>query len=268
MDAIVLRSKTSDGTPLEASFAPVGLELLSFKRGDIEVLDTSQNSFIIGPHFDQRNPGIIPNLPQGQTDPYPFGIAHFVPWEVQNDEMRLKATLSGKQLLDEQPLATLEGQQFTMTMIARLTAKGLGIGLSVVSDSDSITGLDCSFRLPNGSGILSSDVREQYLEGKETKSIPSTWHYDDGRRLHLDLSQPANATFHPFVNPLEANILLVTPQYRLTQKYSCQCQENSWQVIKDPQSNNVRIRMLSAKLPHRPSLTVSSLNIHLEISPT
>ena len=62
MQYIVLKNSTENNIPLEATFAPLqGMNLLSFKKGDVEALDqTTKGLFIeryaglgalIGPHF-------------------------------------------------------------------------------------------------------------------------------------------------------------------------------------------------------------------------
>lgn len=264
MDKVTLRNQAYDGTLYEAVFSSSALCLLSFKKGTTEVIDKTFASAPIGPHYDRRNAAVI-----GGEDPYAFGISRYAPWEIiSTTDSSFKAALNGKQQWQDQALSSLEGQPFVMTMHATLGAHGLDIFVSVVSDSDSLTGWEYCCHLPNGSGFITSDVKENYLEGKDAKPIPEKWKSTQGNRLHLDLSHPASATFHPFLNPLEGNIHINTSAYQLGLNYQCICQENCWQVIKEPENEYVRLRLLSAKMPHRPSLTVSSLNISLEILPT
>ncbi len=289
MDTLVLRNEAQDGTILEAIFAPErGMNLLSFKKGNTEFLDqTTAHQFkktrsglgaLIGPHYGNRHPGILPKLSEttpwwshidkltahGHHDPFHMGVSRYAPWEGAHvDANHLTARMTGKQQWQGQSLSRIEGQNFTLDFHASLTNKGLEIHYSVVSDSDSLIGLDYHFRLPGGVGTVTSDVQDYYLHNKEPVTIPNSWKYDSNRYLCFDLEQPADFTFYPFRNPLEGHILLDTAEYRMAIDYSCQSQENSWQLVHPADAHFVCIRPLSAKLPYRPSLTVSSLIIRL-----
>ncbi len=268
MEKIVLHNQTSDGSALEATFSVTeGLNLVSFKKGDIEFIEQSQGA-LIGPHYGNRINGIIPSFPDipnttNQSDPFFQGIGRYAPWQVENTENTIKASLNGKQEWMGQPLAKLEGQVFTLSFKANLTSSGLKIIYSVVSESDSVVGLDYHFRLPEGRGTVISDVKDYYLENKEPKTVPSSWTYDANRNLSLDLDRNCNYTFYPFRNPLEGRIWLRTSEYDLQMNYRCPCQENSWQVVHHKGTNSVSLGPISAKLPYRPVLTVSSLEVDL-----
>ncbi len=267
MEDIVLRNKTEEGIPLEATFRPAnGLSLVSFRKGNVEVMDTSVGSpgALIGPHYGDRNPALIPSNATS-ADPYRHGIARYAPWEVTSEASSLKGTLTGKQEWQGQPLAAWEGQSFTMGVQATLMPHGLTMIMSVVSDSDSVAGLECCFRLPKGQGRLYSDVKESYLNGKLPQPIPSEWNYNGQRQLAIDLAAKATGTFHPFFNPLEGHIHLDTSHYKLTMRYQCCNEENAWEFDSQPHANHVKIKAVSAKMPFRPCLTVSSLSVTLTI---
>jgi galactose mutarotase-like enzyme len=135
----------------------------------------------------------------------------------------------------------------------------------VVSDFDSIVGLHYYYALPQGTGTVTSDVQKTYCDGKELKPIPADWPYDSQHQLRWDLDQPADYTFYPFFDPLNAKILLDAGTYKLQVSYSSICQENSWQLYHPKGASFVCIEPLSAQLPRRPNLTVSSINVLLKI---
>ena len=73
MEPITLKSQNTQGDIFEAMFLPDrGMNMISFKRGDVQVIDQSTRSLfeerfaglgaLIGPHFHHRNPAIIPKL--------------------------------------------------------------------------------------------------------------------------------------------------------------------------------------------------------------
>ena len=263
MDTCVIKSQASDGAPLEATFSTAGgLRLVSYKRAGVEVIDPTGSSFgsPVGPHYADRNPGIIAPLPEGDwaqiekrrgegyKDPFAYGISRYAPWNIQSDPSSLKGTLTGKQEWQGTTLSALEGQQFTMGLQASLAPNGLEMNLSVVSEADSLVGFDYPIRLPSGKATLNADTRETYHESRI-----------------LDLANPIDRIFHPLLNPLEGHLTIDTVEYRLKIVYRCTCEQNSWQIVRALGSSFVFIRPLSAKMPQRPSLTVSSLAIRLTI---
>ena len=148
---ISIRGESTDGQMLEATFAPdKGMNLLSYKKGDIEVIDQSTKGLfdercaglgaLIGPHFHHRNSRIVPPVEdkslfphlaalraKGVKEPFSHGIARYVPWKVEASDNRIHAELSGKDEWKGVPIAQLEGQDFTMTYTASLESSGLNI---------------------------------------------------------------------------------------------------------------------------------------------
>lgn len=291
MELVTLKHSLADGTPLEATFSPSqGMNLLSYKRGAIEVIDQKtrpafEERFaglgpLIGPHFHRRKTVAIPKLPdeslfphiarckaKGILDPFSHGIARYAPWKFEAGPTQIRAKLSSKDQWNNVPLAAIEGQKFEMQMNASLSSYGLSIFLSVVSDADSLVGIHYYYRLPNGKGIVRSAVKPRYIAENELKQIPAEWDYD-GLNLNFDLARSADYTFYPAPQPLRGEIWLETDEYRLRTNYDCICQENSWQLYHPEGASFVCIEPISAQDPRHPNLTVSSISIHLYIEPT
>jgi hypothetical protein len=288
-EKIVIRNKSPEGIPLEAVFLPQkGMNMISYKKGDIEVIDQStlplfEERFaglgaLIGPHFHHRNPAIIPPIKDeslfphiarvkanGVKEPFSHGIARYAPWKAQATETRVQATITGKDEWNGVPLSALEGQNFTMKFDAELLPDGLHLHLSVVSDTDSVVGIHYYYNLPKSLGILLSQVQSNYIENGELKPIPSDWDMDDQQWLTFDLMNPADYTFYPFPNPLEAEITLDVEEYRIITRYKCNSQENSWQLYHPLGASFVCIEPLSAQDPRHPNLTASSIDIVISV---
>jgi hypothetical protein len=264
------------------------MNLISYRKGPIEVIDQStKNLFeerfaglgaLTGPHFHHRKPAVIPPIKdeslfphiarlkaKGITEPFSHGIARYAPWSVTATETKLKAKITGKDTWHGVSLASLEGQNFTMELEAELTPLGLALDLAVTSDTDSVVGIHYYYHLPNGKGKVFSQIQTTYIENNERKPLPSTWNMDAQQHLVFDLDNEADFTFYPFPNPLEGKIILDTEAYQLHTTYSCQSQENAWQLYHPKNASFACIETLSAQDPRHPNLTASRLNIHLEI---
>lgn len=284
MDLIVLKNLTTDRAPLEAIFDPDrGMNLLSYKRGAIEVIDPETRALfeeryaglgaLIGPHFYHRHvippvkdESLFPHIARvkahGVQEPFSHGIARYAPWKAQATATQVTARLTGKDTWNGVTLSELEGQNFTMQFDAELTPVGLRIALSVVSDADSVVGLHYYYHLPEGKGTVTSHVQNRWIEKGELKPYSSL---DSQHLLKLDLNRAYDCTFYPFPDPLKGEIVLDAIRYQLVTTYSCQAQENSWQLYHPDSASFVCIEPLSSQDPKHPNLTASSLNIHLEI---
>lgn len=286
---IRLETKTPQGETLQASFLPEkGLNLISFKKGETEVIEQSTwNLFeeryaglgaLIGPHFHRKKPEIVPKVPdeslfphiarvkaKGIHDPFSHGIARYAPWKVESSATTLKGILTGKDTWNNVPLSVLEGQNFKIEFHAQLQPTGLTLDLSIVSDTDSLVGIHYYYALPNSQGRVISQVRNQVRIQGELQPIPANWTFDEQQRLIFDLSNEADFTFRPYPNPIEGNILLETETYSLRTRYFCPCEENSWQLYHPADASFVCIEPLSSQDPRHPNLSVSALKIHLEI---
>lgn len=285
-----LKQKTAEGKLLEAIFLPEkGMNLISYMLDGIEVIDPSTKPLfderfgglgpLIGPHFYQRNPAVIPPIKdeslfphialtraQKRADPFSHGIARYAPWKYQADDSKITAALTGKDQWMGVPLADLEGQQFQMSFAAALTPEGLKLDLSVTSDSDSLVGIHYYYRLPKGKGTIFSRVQNRYIVSRELKPIPGEWNYDAQHRLVYPLNQETDFTFHPFPDPKGGEILLKTDEYALKTTYSCSSEENSWQLYHPKGGSFVCIEPISAFDPRAANLTASALSINLQIT--
>ncbi len=289
MSTIVLEHQTTQGEGLQATFLPdKGMNLISLKKGDLEVIDQStKNLFeeryaglgaLIGPHFHHRKPETIPKIKdehlfphiarvraKGIQEPFSHGIARYAPWKAEATANSVKAQLTGKDTWNGVTLSALEGQNFNMHMQAHLRENGLFLNLSVVSDTASLVGIHYYYVLPQGKGRVISEVQNKVGIQGEFKPIPSDWQFDDQQRLIFDLQQEADFTFHPHPHLLKGTILLETDDYQLITRYECVCSENCWQLYHPKGSSFVCIEPMSAQDPRHPNLTASSLNIHIEI---
>ena len=272
---------------LEALFLPeVGMNMISYKKGGLEIIDQStKNLFeersaglgpLIGPHFHWRkvippiaDESLFPHIARvkskGVQEPFSHGIARYAPWKVEKaTPTMLRGVLTGKDTWHDVPLAALEGQNFKMEFCAELLPEGLKIDLSVVSEADSLVGIHYYYRLPQGTSVVKSAVKEHYLNQSEPQKIPPEWGYD-GHRLAFDLRRGADYTFFPYPDPIHAEIVLETGEYRLKTSYSCICQENCWQLYHPEGASFACIEPISSQDPRHPNLTVSALSIQLSI---
>lgn len=287
METVTLSHKTTSGEILEAVFAPShGMNLLHFKRGSRDVIDQSTkqqfeerfagHGALIGPHFHRRkvvpaikDESLFPHIAfckaQKINDPFSHGVGRYAPWKYEATENTIKAVLTGKEEWNGMPLSAIEGQNFKMVYEAELKSDGLHIALSVVSDTDSLIGLHYYYALPQKKGFVKSEIQAHYLDQGIKKPLRSTWNVREGHHLTFDLQEEADYTFHSFPHPLQASIVLDAIDYQLRVHYSCDSQENAWQLYHPKDASYVCIEPISAQDPRHPNLTVSSLNIHLEI---
>lgn len=269
MQKIVLENLSPDGNRLAATFLPEkGMNLISYKSNDLEIIEQStQDLFderlaglgaLIGPHFHHRtvippikDESLFPHIARirakGIKEPFSHGIARYAPWKViSSSPTTVVAEITGKDTWHDVPLSALEGQNFKMTLKAELKPSGLHLTLSVVSDTASLVGIHYYYALPNGKGKVISKTKENH-------------------QLEFDLDKDVDQTFHPYPNPLAGTILLETETYQLKTHYTCLCEENCWQLYHPEGAKFVCIEPISSQVPKYPNLTVSSLNIHLEI---
>ncbi|MDX8431427.1 MAG: hypothetical protein SNF33_06480 [Candidatus Algichlamydia australiensis] len=250
----------------EATFAPeCGMNLLSFKRGDVEVIDQStlplfEERFaglgaLIGPHFHHREAFEIPTdfnqvafphiqriKKHGTKEPFSHGIARYVPWEYEASSTQIKAKLKSSSEVAGIPLRKLEGFDFEMHLEATLMPWGLLFHYSVESDKPSVIGFHTYYA----------------IDGAPAEVI------DDGKKP-IPVEGSIDTNFHP-QNPLiENRILLNTKNYSLHLFYETASEENSWQLFHPEGASYVCVEPLTAKNPRKPVHTSSQLEVRLEI---
>lgn len=287
MSEIVLQNKSSTGENLSATFLPEkGMNLISFKCNDIEVIDQSTRTLfderyaglgaLIGPHFHHRkvippikDESLFPHIARvkakGIQEPFSHGIGRYAPWKAEATQTKVKAVLTGKDTWNGIPLAELEGQNFKMTFLAELTPEGLILDLAVVSDTASLVGIHYYYHLPNNRGTVISRIQNNYIENNERKKIPEEWHLDAQHTLKMPLDRNIDWTLYPFPKPLEGNILLDTETHQVHTTYWCASQENSWQLYHPEGASFACIEPISSQDPRHPNLTVSSIRIQLRV---
>ncbi len=289
MEKILLTANTAQGNKLNAAFAPEkGCNLLSFTYGDIELIDQqTEREFeatgnglgaLVAPHFLNRHKGAYA-MPAanglkkhaelmaaaGFDDPFFMGIARYATWKVlQKSENSFTAELSGKELWQETPLAQLEGQAFKLALTAAILPAGLELQLSVVSDSDSLIGIDYRFHLPEGNSRVISAIQKTYLDKGEPQQLSEAWKSDEEGSSQIELNKGFDCAFYPQKDPLKGAICLQTSKYQLHVRYECGNQENCWRLFRPEGASYVCISPLSAQNPWKPNLTVSSLKIYLQ----
>ncbi len=294
MEAFALKTTTASGRELKATFLPEkGMNMISYKLGEIEVIDQSTNEMfekkygglgsLIGPHFHRRKSHLIPKdidetkFPHSvffkndkMPDPFSHGVARYAPWQVDFDDSTFHAKISGKTTWKDVPLVELEGQNFEMQYKGELTPAGLNLELSVVSDTDSIVGLHYYYALPQGKGTVFAQVQNAYLTNNEKKPLPKDWNFDPQNKLTYKLDnkgedKEADYTLFPYPDPLNGRIVLDTSSHQLITTYESQSQENSWQLWHPKNASFVCIEPLSSQDPRHPNLTVSSIKVNLQI---
>lgn len=288
MQTVILAHESLSGDFFKATFLPEkGMNLISFKKGGVEVIEQSTLSLfeeryaglgaLIGPHFHHRKVEVIPQVQdeslfphiarvksKGVKEPFSHGIARYAPWSVESSQTEFKATLSGKDKWNGIPLADLEGQNFKMTFSGKLSENGLALDLSIVSDTDSLVGIHYYYSLPGGEGKIISRVKSGTSLERDLKS---NYEIDEQGQCIIDLNPRAviDHTFYPATDSRKGLITLETSKYTLKTHYQCVCEENCWQLYHPENASFVCIEPISAQDPRHPNLSVSSLHIDLEI---
>ena len=289
MEAIVLQNQAQTGERLEATFLPdKGMNMISYRHGEIEVIDQSTKELfeeryaglgaLIGPHFHHRLSSTIPPIQdeslfphiarvkaKGIQEPFSHGIARYAPWQAQATATKVQAKLSGKDLWNGVPLSALEGQAFTYLFEADLQPDGLHLDLSITSETDSLVGLHYYYHLPEGTGMVESQIQSTFIEKNERKPLLPHLQVDSQQMMHFDLKGEADYTFFPLPNPRVGKVTLNVGRYALITSYSCPSQENCWQLYHPAGASFACIEPISSQDPRHPNLTASRLRVHLQV---
>lgn len=287
MHRVVLKYQDSHNQT-EVTYLPdQGMNFISFKKNNIEALDTSTISLfeeryaglgaLIGPHFHHRqsippvpHPERFPHIARvqkkGVAEPFSHGIGRYAPWTViDRNQTSLEAVLKGDDLWEGIPLKELEGQNFVMTYKAEVSSKGLHIRLSVESDMPSVVGLHTYYALGQDKGTIYADVQDHYLEGGSLKPIPTSWKEAQSSQLQFPLQESCDYTFYSSPSQEKGTILLKTATHQIKISYEGENQENSWQLWHPKELSFVCIEPLSAHNARQPKLCSSHLEILISI---
>jgi hypothetical protein len=284
---VTLTNISSDGKPLEATFYPAkGMNLISYKKGGIEVIDTSTEDLfqdrmaglgaLIGPHFHHRPKDKIGPVPfeerfphikrvkeRGIIEPFSHGIARYSSWDAQATKTSLEATLQSTTTLEGVLLSTLEGFAFTMFMDVELRPTGLYIELGVDACEPAVAGLHYYFSLGKGKNELCLQAREEYNASGQIRPVPSLWR--ESRGLVIPFEEGIDAGFFAH-DPLQMSVAeLKTVSHTLAIGYQSHTEEGSLQVFHPKGSSYICIEPLSATIPRSPKFLSSGINVCLEI---
>lgn len=288
---ITLRNTSDTGDELKATFDPEkGMNLLSFKRGEIEAIDQStKNLFdercaglgaLIGPHFHHRkdedisldfDPSLFPHIEalkkKGQKEPFSHGIARYVPWKTDYSETQIKARLDAKDLYQGVPIKTFEGQQFEMLMDVALVHDGLLIQLTIHSEKPSVIGFHYYYAATKDS-VVQAFVKDQYRDNTQWKLLSSDVYDPKKHKLTFPAFDKSDFGFIPYLNDNHPyhQISLKNPDSILHVEYtSSNEEETSWQLYHPEGASFTCIEPLSSQNPKTPKLNSSNLQLKLSI---
>lgn len=292
-ELVTLTNTTEAGLPWEAIFSPLqGMNLISLRKGSLEILDLTTTPLfleryaglgaLIGPHFHHRKKEDVHYLPdlslfphlaheraEGIVEPFSHGIARYVPWNYVHSSTQIQAKLYGKDLYKGIPIKDLEGQDFEMSLEAKLVHDGLILNLSIVSQMPSVVGFHYYYRCSPHS-YVEAYVQPTYRPQQSWQPLPSPWYDSTKHKLHFDLSQEADFGFRPFPQvdhpyPLITLKEETTPHILHVEYTSSHEQATSWQLYHPQRSSFVCIEPLSAINPKQPTLTISNLQLKISI---
>jgi hypothetical protein len=287
MSEVLLQSTTKEGVPLSAVFAPdEGMNLLSFKKGEIEVIDQSTRGLflerfaglgsLIGPHFHHRPLSKIPPIPfenlfphiarvkaKGVVEPFSHGIARYAPWQYKATKNTLSAKLSSTDLWMGVILSSLEGFNFKMYFDIQLSPDGLMLELGVDAEEPAVIGFHYYYSLQKGPAQIKAQVEEQYREAGSWKKIPEAW-LEKGQ-LVFDTQEAADYGFIPKMKDYTAEIFLETSTSTVKVSYQAGDNDHSFQIYRPKDASYVCIEPLSAKNPQKPTNKKRKLLSKLEI---
>lgn len=288
---IILTNQTSQGDLLQAIFYPSkGMNLISYKKGEIEVIDPSTNVLfdqrcaglgaLIGPHFHHRKqphllphfdalifPHLLENQKKAIKEPFSHGIARYVPWQVKYSTTQIHASLSGSDLYKGISLKALEGFDFKMKLDVKLLSDGLLFDYAVESEKPSIIGFHYYFCLPKET-TLEAKVLPTIRENETWGSMKKNYLFSE-EKIHLNLNKdPFDVGFQPLkVDPDPFyKVHTTSSSFDLVLHFSADNdKECSFQVFKPENSSFVCIEPLSALNPKTPILTRSRIQYKIHI---
>jgi len=235
----------SNDTTVTAEFSlKEELQLISFKKGDLEIIDPAA-PFFVGLRLDSDCPK--------------------APWSGELKEGILSASLTGEDEWNQTSLANSEGQGFKLHSTATLDGDALRLYHSVVSDTDSLVGNLFHLRLPEGANHIEFDSKEHIYVSGHLKPIPPQWSRSEEGRITIPVKADLDLGILPFLNPTGGTIRLITKDYQVEVGYQSTNQESSWYVTSHKGSSHISLGAVSSQNPWKPNLTVSSINLSLRV---
>jgi hypothetical protein len=238
---------------LQATFLPEsGMRCVSFKHGQIALIE---EGLVIGPHFGKRSMC-------SPKDPYPFGLGRYGSWDAAFTETSFDAKLTGEMTHQTQELKTLEGQNFKMSFRGNISPSELLLSLSVVSESDSLIGIEYMLPVSSENGPIQTTANRKIYRDGEKSAIPDHWEYKSTGELCVPTSEEYAFSFSPEPNPTEGQVIIGNS---LKVEYSCASEESSWMIRNQPSEKLLSLGAVTSQNPWKPNLTVSSITIKFVI---
>lgn len=244
------------------------MRLLSLMFSSKELLfqeEGSLGSGVIGPHYGNRH--VLPELPETFSlprsatltpnpsprfpeDPFPNGLGRFAPWEwhTQNSE-RIQGVLKGDTEWQGVPLKKIEGQSFQMTAHSFAVAKQFGCRFAVVSEGDSVTGMQWCFALDQETEIQCP-----------SRDSPN-------RFFSSNFQEDVDVWLHPFPSERKAELTLKKGPLKFRLSSETVSSEHSIRIVYQKEQPFFTVAFLSAKNPLHPNLSVSQLWMNIEPLP-
>lgn len=252
--ALVSSSIVLKAGDLQATFLPEsGMRCVNFMYREQALLE---EGLVVGPHFGKRKMKSL-------KDPYPYGLGRYGNWEANASASSFRAHINGDMTWQNEPLKALQNQNFKMTFEGDITPTELVLTLSVISDSDSIVGIEYFFPYAHANRFIETSAkREIYIEGKES-TLPERWDYSPNGKLKVPTSEDYAFSFRPYPNPTQGEVII---DDLLKVKYESISEESSWILRNHPQEKIFSLGAVSSQNPWKPNLTVSSITIKMSVS--
>lgn len=296
MDKIIEISNPNNNYPITAKFnLKQGLNLNSLKIKSHEIICQSTRDLfkercaglgaLIGPHFHHRNRSHI-TWPQDLSifrflkklkaqdsdEPFSHGIARYVPWEVTKKASNcFEARLLGKHKYKNIYLKDLEAQDFELKFKADISNNKLNLNYKIKSENNSVIGFHYYYQIEKSDiskSFVSSEVQNYYLDKTSKKSIPNAWLDKNNKNiLNFNTNQIADFGFQPKNKKSNSSeIALHNPGYKLKLNYTCDSEDNRFQIYRPDGVDYVCIEPISAMWPYAPKRKSSQLNLELSLA--
>lgn len=290
MKEVILEHSLPDGELLRAVFLPdYGMNLISLKKGEIEVIDQSTRKgfeerrgglgALIGPHFHHRKdrdisfvpdetifPHIARERAKGSPEPFSHGIGRYVPWKYHASSTTIDAAISGKDTYHGIALEVFEGFPFEMRFKAHISEQGLIIDYHVESkEKPSIAGLHYYYAMESNDAVVKMRCSDRYNDMGTWRPVPKEWQEEDANHLSFDLHQEYDYGFRPLGLDFTGDATLVTKTHELNIHYKTDSDEHAFQLYHPKNASFVSIEPLTAKNPREARQMKNHLQVTINI---